>query len=109
MPIYSRKYGRTFKNRSELQRHAFWDYRTKPILPWFGARDMLYSDEYKRQHGLIKNYKNPWYVRYAVLYGGCFITANMLIAGIGWPTFWMFVGTVVAYCWVSGEKTETRS
>jgi len=54
MSVYSRKYGRYFKNRAELQRHAFWDYRTKPIFSWFGLRDCLYSKEYKEEHGLIR-------------------------------------------------------
>lgn len=106
MPIFSKKYGRWFKDRSELQRHAFWDYRTKPILPWFGLRDCLYSEQYKRERGLVKNYKNHWYVRYSVLVGMSYITSLMLLAGIGWPTFWMFVATVAAYCMVSGEKKE---
>ena len=49
MAIYSRKYGRTFKNRSELQRYAWWDYRTRPIMNWFGLRNRLYSDSWRRE------------------------------------------------------------
>lgn len=50
--IYSRKYGRTFRNRSELMRYEWRDRQTKPILPWFGLRDAPYSGEYRKEHGL---------------------------------------------------------
>jgi hypothetical protein len=50
--IYSRKYGKSFEDRAALQRYAWRDYRTRPILSWFGLRDCVYSDEYRKQHGL---------------------------------------------------------
>lgn len=50
--IYSKKYGRTFKSRSELQRYAWRGYRTRPVFSWIGLRDSLYSDEWRKEHGL---------------------------------------------------------
>lgn len=76
--IYSKKYGRNFKNRSELQRYAFWDYRTKPIFSWFGLRDCMYSEQYKKEHGLIKDPTQP---SLGVIFGiACVIVFFILIA-----------------------------
>lgn len=50
--IFSRKYGQTFRNRSEIARHQWRDRQTKPVLPWFGLRDAPYSDQYRKEHGL---------------------------------------------------------
>jgi hypothetical protein len=58
--IYSKKYGRSFKNRSELQTYAWWDYRTRPILPWLGVRDCLYSDQWRQERGLPPRGKGMW-------------------------------------------------
>lgn len=57
--IYSKKYGRSFNNRSELQRYAWRDYHSRPIFSWFGLRDAMYSEEYKKEHGLIKDPTQP--------------------------------------------------
>ena len=74
--IYSKKYGRSFKNRSELQRYAFWDYRTKPIFSWGGLRDCLYSEEYKKEHGLTKD---PTKFSTGVIFGIACVIAFILL------------------------------
>jgi len=77
MAIYSKKYGRTFKDRSELGHYQFWDRRTKPIFSWFGLRDCMYSDEYRRAHGLKtrEDQRQGW------KQAGIFV---WVIAGIAW-------------------------
>ena len=57
--IYSKKYGRSFNSRRELQRYDWLVRRTRPILPWFGVRDAPYSEEYKRERRLEPQ-PTPW-------------------------------------------------
>lgn len=50
--IYSRKFGRSFKYRAELMRYESRCRQTSPIFSWLGLRDSVYSDAYRKEHGL---------------------------------------------------------
>ncbi len=50
--IYSRKYGRSFRNRSTLMHYEWRDRQTRPIISWFGLCDASYLDAWRREHGL---------------------------------------------------------
>lgn len=57
MAIYSRKYGKHFKNQRSLSFHDWHVRRTSPIFSWFGLRDAPYSDEWLEQHGKPRRIK----------------------------------------------------
>lgn len=104
--IYSRKYGRSFNSRSEFQRYVWRDARTKPLLPWFGLRDCLYSDEWKQEHNLPTTGERLTSIFVAlgllvVVLGGLLLLAGILegalMMGVGLLCFWG--------CW-RGNKEE---
>lgn len=94
--IYSKKYGRYFNNRSELQRYAWWDARTKPILSWGGIRDCLYSDEYRKEHGLkTREEQAQAYGPAMIVMGVVYFFLGMSMIGngaVGWGLLGIAVG-----------------
>ena len=78
--IYSSKFNRSFRNRSELMRYEWRDRQTRPILSWGGLRDAPYSDQYRKEHGLPSREEQQGRVwLFAIV-----LWVIVLLVGLGW-------------------------
>ena len=92
--IYSRKYGRSFDNRSSLQRFAWRDARTKPILSWFGLRDSLYSNQWLHEHGIATQEERLTFLAVVAGVRGVALGGLLLLDGVVDGIFLVGIGVL---------------
>lgn len=90
--IHSRKHDRYFNNRSEFQRFAWHDYRTKPILSWFGLRDHIYSKQWLHEYGLATQGERLTFMAVVVCVLGVTLGGLLLLSGVADGIFLVGIG-----------------